>query len=122
MHGIEGLELAQKTTAVLYGSDPSSALSVLSPAEMRKVFGQQADFVRLLFSAGISLLDFAMKIGCFKSEGDAARIIEAGGFYVNQVRRRNAEEVLMPGTHVLPNQTTLVRVGKRNYYIVEWTM
>ena len=39
-----------------------------------------------------------------------------------QVRRRNAEEVVMPGTHVLPNQTTLVRVGKKNYYIIEWTM
>ena len=122
VHGVGGLELAQKTTDVLYGAEPSEALAVLSPEEMRKVFGGQADYVRLLFSAGLCLTDFAMKIGCFKSEADAARIIEAGGFYVNQVRRRNAEEVVMPGTHVLPNQTTLVRVGKKNFYIIEWTM
>ena len=123
VHGVSGLELAQKTTDILYGTEPSAALAVLSPEEMRKVFGGQGvDYVRLLFSAGLCLIDFAMKIGCFKSEADAARIIEAGGFYVNQVRRRNAEEVVMPGTHVLPNQTTLVRVGKKNYYIIEWTM
>jgi tyrosyl-tRNA synthetase len=63
-----------------------------------------------------------MKIGCFKNEKVAAKIINAGGFYINQVRRQNAEEVIMPGTHILPNQMTLVRVGKRNYYVVDWTM
>ena len=57
-------------------------------------FNPKADYVRLLFSAGLCLLDFAMKIGCFKSERDAARIIEAGGFYVNQVVNRWWDEFM----------------------------
>ena len=63
-----------------------------------------------------------MKVGCFSTPRDAARIISAGGFYVNHVRRQNPDEILMPGHHILPNDTSLVRVGKKNYYVVEWTV
>ena len=62
-----------------------------------------------------------MKIGCFKKERDALRIIIAGGFYINQTRVVNPEEVLVHGVHILDNNLALVRVGKKNYYIVEWT-
>lgn len=41
VHGAAGLELAQRTTDILYGAEPSEALAVLSPEEMRKVFGGQ---------------------------------------------------------------------------------
>ncbi len=34
------------------------------------------------------MLELSMKIGCFRSEKDAVRVIEAGGFYVNQVGNR----------------------------------
>jgi tyrosyl-tRNA synthetase len=69
----------------------------------------------------MSVLDLAMKMGCFHTENDAVRIISAGGFYINQVREQNVDKILIPGQHILPNQTTLVRVGKRNYYIVDWS-
>ena len=65
--------------------------------------------------------DFATSIGCFRNERDALRIIGAGGFYINQERVLNPEEVLVHGIHILDNGLTVVRVGKKNYYIVEWT-
>jgi hypothetical protein len=65
--------------------------------------------------------DVAIKVGCFKTERDAIRIIGAGGFYINQQRCSNTEEVILHGVHILPNNLMLVRVGKKNYYIVEWT-
>ncbi len=126
VHGERGLDLARKTTDILYKKEASGsaetlrALSELSADDAKVVF-EQADFVRLLFSAGMSLLEFAMKVGCFKVEKDAQKVIAEGGFYVNQVRRQNTEEIVMPGTHILPNNMTIVRVGKRNYYIVDWT-
>ena len=67
------------------------------------------------------LADVALKMGCFKTERDAVRIIGAGGFYINQKRCTNTEEVILPGIHILPNSLMLVRVGKKNYYILEWT-
>lgn len=51
---------------------------------------------------------------------DALRIISAGGFYVNQQRVNNPSEVLSANAHVLKNNISVLRVGKRNYYIVKW--
>lgn len=39
---------------------------------------------------------------------------------MNQSRVTNIEEVIVPGIHILKNGLTLLRVGKRNYYIVKW--
>ncbi len=120
VHGQGGLEEAQRITSVLYDSNPGM-LGQLSLAELRSTFINAA-YVRLLFETGLTVLDLAMKVGCFKSEKDAIRVISAGGFYVNQIRVRNTEEVVMPDVHLLPNNSMLIRVGKRNYFIVEWLL
>lgn len=127
VHGPEGLNLATKATKILYGSNELSEaewikqLSNLNESEMLAIFSQ-ARYTRMLFTPGISIMEFALKIGCFSREKDAQRIISAGGFSINQVKRTNIEELLINGVHVLPNNLTLVRVGKKNYFIVEWTM
>lgn len=51
---------------------------------------------------------------------DAIRIISAGGFYINQKRAQNVAELITNGIHILENGLTLLRVGKRNFYIVRW--
>lgn len=48
------------------------------------------------------------------------RIIQAGGFYINHQRIKNINEVITESAHILPNLISLLRVGKRNYYIVKW--
>lgn len=86
----------------------------------------------------MTVLELAMKAKCFPTESnvltfnlsrcnlifnipdDAVRIITAGGFYVNHQRIKNINEVLSSSTHFLPNGITLIRVGKKNYYIVKW--
>ena len=82
----------------------------------------QGPSARIMYTPGLSLIEFSLKIGCFKSDKDAQRIIAAGGFSINQVKRTNIDELLILGVHILPNNLTLVRVGKKNYFIVEWTM
>lgn len=119
VHGEEGLHQAETTTGILYRNDMAS-LGRLSLEEARAVF-QQADFLQRLYQPGLSVLDVALKIGCFKTERDAVRIIGAGGLYINQQRCTNTEEAIVPGIHILANSLMLVRVGKKNYYIVEWT-
>lgn len=51
---------------------------------------------------------------------DAMRIIEAGGFYINHSRVKKFDEVITESAHILPNLVSLLRVGKRNHYIVKW--
>jgi len=119
VHGEEGLSLAERTTAVLYQQDVAT-LARFTPEEAGEVF-QGAPYLRRLFQPGTSVLDLANMVGCFKHERDAMRIIGAGGFYINTVRMTNIEEVLVHGKHIMANDLTLVRVGKKNHYIVEWT-
>lgn len=64
------------------------------------------------------LIKFIQK-SCFS--GDATRTISEGGFYINQNRCTNVGEIISPTVHILANQFTLLRIGKRNYHIVQWT-
>jgi len=119
VHGQEGLELAQATTDILYSQDIKT-LSSLTLDQARNVF-TGAPYLQRLFSPGLSVLDMAINVGCFKTEKDATRIIRAGGFSINMVKVNNTEEVITHGKHVMENGLTVIRVGKKNYFIVEWT-
>lgn len=62
----------------------------------------------------------AMKARLFPTTDDAKRIIAAGGLYINQSRVSTPSHVVVPGVHVLPNNYTLARVGKKNYCLIKW--
>jgi len=119
VHGQAGLEMAQTTTDILYNQDINT-LSSISLEQARQVF-TGAPFLQRLFSPGMPVLDLANTVGCFSREQDAIRIIRAGGFSINMVKVNNTEEVLTHGKHIMENGLTLVRVGKKNFYIIEWT-
>lgn len=94
-------------------------LSKFSAQEVMNVF-DGAKVAELPYESGLTIYGLAMKINCFKTEQDALRIIPAGGFYINNSKIINTNEVITPGIHILPNNLTLVRVGKKTYHIVKW--
>ncbi|XP_017045201.1 tyrosine--tRNA ligase, mitochondrial [Drosophila ficusphila] len=118
VHGEHGLKQAERVTNALYKGNVEG-LAELNLAEIQQTF-QGATMVDLLTEPGMSILQLAMKAKCFPTETDAVRIINAGGFYVNQKRVQNIAEVLTTGIHILRNGVSLLRVGKRNFYIVRW--
>ncbi|XP_055551361.1 tyrosine--tRNA ligase, mitochondrial [Wyeomyia smithii] len=118
VHGEEGLQQAEKISGALY-SGQVEALGELAVRDIMQTFGG-APLVEILPEPGITVLDVAMKARCFPTEKDAVRIIQAGGFTINLNRAKNVSEVLTPGVHILKNNISLLRVGKRNYYIVRW--
>ncbi|XP_060655425.1 tyrosine--tRNA ligase, mitochondrial [Drosophila nasuta] len=118
VHGENGLKQAERVTNALYKGNVDG-LAELNVMEIKQTF-QGATMVDILPEPGMSILDLAMKAKCFPTETDAVRIINAGGFYVNQKRVQNIAEVITTGVHVLRNGVSLLRVGKRNFYIVRW--
>ncbi|XP_055389544.1 tyrosine--tRNA ligase, mitochondrial [Condylostylus longicornis] len=118
VHGKEGLEKAENVTNALYEGN-IDGLSELNINEIKQNFSG-ATLCEILPEAGMTVLDLAMKSKCFKTEVDACRIISAGGFYINLKKAQNISEIISPGIHTLKNGLTLLRVGKRNYYIVKW--
>ncbi|XP_053963774.1 tyrosine--tRNA ligase, mitochondrial [Anastrepha ludens] len=118
VHGEKGLKQAERITDALYKGSVD-ALGELNYEEVKSVFAG-AKVVDILAEPGMSMLQLAMKAQCFITESDATRIITAGGFYVNQKRVQNIAEIITAGIHVLKNGLSLLRVGKRNFYIVRW--
>lgn len=119
VHGEAGLVAAQKATDAMYDTSIEK-LSQLSVCDISGIF-KGATVVNLLLKPGITILEFALSAACFRNESDARRIIQAGGFYINHQRVTNVDEVLSPSVHVLPNKVSVVRVGKKNYWIVKWS-
>ncbi|XP_053607108.1 tyrosine--tRNA ligase, mitochondrial [Plodia interpunctella] len=118
VHGEAGLSQARRATDAIYSKDVT-ALASLTQDELAQVF-TGAPVVRLLLQPGITVLDLGVRANCFPTENDAMRIINAGGFYINHQRVKKVDEVITESAHILPNLTSLLRVGKRNYYIVQW--
>ncbi|XP_044253839.1 tyrosine--tRNA ligase, mitochondrial [Tribolium madens] len=118
VHGEKGLAAAQRATRALYERS-IAALSEMNPSEIKSLF-EGATVVEILPEPGQSVLDLAIRVGCFLTKEDAVRIISAGGFYINHQKTNNPSEVLNLNVHRLSNNVTLLRVGKRNYYVVKW--
>ena len=122
VHGQKGLDLAFKTTEILYNKNQGQVLDTLrsiSKDELKSIF-QSAAYVKMIMQPGMTILQFAMKLQCFKNEKIAQDIIQSGGFSVNQIKRTNIDQVILPGEHILQNQLSLVKIGKKNYVIVDW--
>uniref|UniRef100_A0A1B6C6N0 Tyrosine--tRNA ligase n=1 Tax=Clastoptera arizonana TaxID=38151 RepID=A0A1B6C6N0_9HEMI len=118
IHGEEGLKSALTTTDAMYDSSLDK-IAMLNATDLMSIF-KGATLVDLLLRPGISVLQMVMEAECFKKENDALRIIAAGGLYINHQRAMNPEEILVKSVHILPNNVSLVRVGKKNYWIIKW--
>jgi tyrosyl-tRNA synthetase len=118
VHGEKGVAAALKATEALY-EQSVTALGQMNASEVKSLF-EGATIVDILPEPGQSVLDLSMKAGCFPTKEDAVRIISAGGFYINHQRTNNPNEILNLNVHRLANNITLLRVGKRNYYVVKW--
>ena len=110
-----GLELAEQSSKLLFGSPETmiKTLQTLSREEIQDIF-PGAKLSRQFFQSGLTILDFSMKLGVFPNEKYAQHNIEAGAFSVNQIKRKNIDEILLHGDHILANNLSLVRIGKKN--------
>ena len=122
VHGQKGLDIAIKTTEILYNKDASKVIETirtLSKDELKRIF-QSAAYIKMMMQPGMTILQLAMKLQCFKNEKIAQGIIQSGGFSINHVKQTNIDQVILPGEHILHNQLSLVKIGKKNYVIVDW--
>lgn len=47
-------------------------------------------------------------------------MVSDGAVWINHTRADKPDQVLIPKLHVLANGLSLLRVGKRNFYIIKW--
>ncbi|KAM9313088.1 tyrosine--tRNA ligase, mitochondrial [Gastrophryne carolinensis] len=118
VHGKEGLASAKRCTQALYHSS-MDALEAMSDQELQELF-QEAPFVEVLHEPGTRVLDACLKAAAIPEGARGFDIISNGGVSFNHRKVTNPDEVLVLGQHILRNGLSLIRVGKKNFYIVKW--
>nr|XP_020479813.1 tyrosine--tRNA ligase, mitochondrial [Monopterus albus] len=118
VHGKEGLESAKRSTNALYNSSVQ-ALEEMSDEELQELF-REAPFHELLLEPGTTVIDACRRISAIPEGPRGYQMVSDGAVLINHKRIENPEQVLIPRIHILSNGLTLLRVGKKNYYIIRW--
>ncbi|MBS1824565.1 MAG: tyrosine--tRNA ligase [Acidobacteria bacterium] len=124
-------QLAAECTAVIHSRDAVKAVESVS----RILFGQYEDdpspeTIAMLahevpvteipgeeFGAGIPLADLAVRTKLAESKGMARKLIDGGGFYMNNERQSQATR-LVKADDIRWSGALLLRSGKKNYHLV----
>jgi tyrosyl-tRNA synthetase len=117
VHGEAGLHSAKLATEILFGRE----ISGLSDAELSGVFADvpSASLSRQALSEGLDIVTLLTATELAKSKGEARRIVQAGGVYLNNRRFENVETPITSAD--LASETMLVlRSGKKSYAIVRF--
>ncbi|XP_074839894.1 tyrosine--tRNA ligase, mitochondrial [Carettochelys insculpta] len=118
VHGKEGLESAKRCTKALYHSNVE-ALEAMSDQELQELF-REAPFAELLFEPGMSVLDLCRKVNAIQDGPNGYRTITDGGVSINYIQVTKPETVLIFGQHILKNGVSLLRIGRKNFYVIKW--
>ncbi|KAG8512271.1 Tyrosine--tRNA ligase, mitochondrial [Galemys pyrenaicus] len=118
VHGQEGLDSAKRCTRALYHSSVD-ALEVMSDQELKELF-REASFSELVLDPGTSVLDTCRKAKAIPDGPRGYRMITEGGVSINHRPVTNPDSVLVVGQHILKNGLSLLKIGKRNFYIIKW--
>ncbi|XP_044050318.1 tyrosine--tRNA ligase, mitochondrial isoform X1 [Siniperca chuatsi] len=118
VHGKEGLESAKRCTNALYHSSVQ-ALEEMSDEELQELF-REAPFHELLLEPGTTVIDTCRRVNAIPEGPKGYRMVLEGAVWINHRRTDKPEQVLIPKLHILSNGLTLLRVGKRNFYIIKW--
>ncbi|XP_029288805.1 tyrosine--tRNA ligase, mitochondrial [Cottoperca gobio] len=118
VHGKEGLESAKRCTNALYHSS-IQALEEMSDEELRELF-RESPFHELLLEPGTTVIDACRRINAIPEGPRGYQMVLAGAVWINHSCSDKPEQVLIPKIHILSNGLTLLRVGKKNFYIIKW--
>ncbi|KAJ8401382.1 hypothetical protein AAFF_G00386130 [Aldrovandia affinis] len=118
VHGKDGLESAKRCTSALFHGS-LQALQMMRDTELQELF-REAPFRELLLEPGTTVLDACRLAQAIPDGARGYHMVTDGGVWINHSRANTPEQVLVPGQHILSNSLTLIRVGKKNFYILKW--
>ncbi|MGM9941120.1 MAG: tyrosine--tRNA ligase [Bulleidia sp.] len=110
VHGEEGLARAQRITETFFHGDIMS----LPAEEIREGL---SDAVRTQVQDGTPLIDALVLAGISKSKGDARRLIQQGSVSVNG-EKQTALDFALHRSDAVNSEFTILRKGKKNYYLI----
>jgi tyrosyl-tRNA synthetase len=114
VHGEAGLAKALRSTAVLHGE----AMDGLNADDLMTVFVDvPSGELAMEAIGGQPVLNVAAEAGLCKSRGEARRLIQSGGLYLNNVRVAAPEATVTDGD-IIDGRMLVLRSGKKRYLVV----
>ena len=119
VHGPEGLVKAERATSIFFGAE----IEGFRDAELEEVFpdvpSKALPRARLADDEGLTLVDAFAEAGLAKSKGEARRIVQQGGAYVNN-RRLEDPRACLTEEHLASETVMVLRSGKRKYGLLRF--
>ena len=116
VHGRAKVERARVASQTLFGGDMSN----LTPEEIRDIFDDvpSSDFALSELETGqTAVIDFLVRNEVTASRGEAKRLLESGGIYLNNVKVSETNTIVSTSASIA-NKYIVVRKGKKNYFLV----
>ncbi len=114
VHGAEATTAARKSAAVLFGGE----LKGISASQLLDIFAEvpsttlSKDQIQ-----GQVAIDLLVQTKLSKSKGEAKRLVESGGAYINNERISDIGAKVGP-EHLIDGQLIVFRAGKKSYHLV----
>lgn len=115
-HGEAEARAAEEAARVVFGPLKISVQDTISVAEQVAVFKAipTTTLPRIRLETGVGVLEIFAEVGLTQSRGEARRMVQQGGIYVNDRRIDEVEAVLTPAD--LTPEGILLRAGKKKYH------
>jgi len=117
VHGEAGLQRAVKASQVLFGGD----MLGLTAAEIQEIFSHvpSCQLPKIdLEGAGLSIVDICSRSGLTSSRGEARRLVQGGGIYLNN-RPVTDFAQMVTQQDALEGRFLVLRKGRKDYHLVE---
>ncbi|HEX6540165.1 MAG TPA: tyrosine--tRNA ligase [Ktedonobacterales bacterium] len=115
VHGEETALAVAEASQALFGGGVESLSEVALPHLAGAV--PTSPLVASALDASVSLVETLVSEGILKSKGEARRLIQQGGLYVND-RRVTDPDMLLTRDSALFGRAILVRAGKNKYHLL----
>jgi tyrosyl-tRNA synthetase len=116
VHGKDALDRAKFASQILFGGD----MAGLSASEIKDIFEDvpSANFALSELEKGETIItDFLTANQITSSKGEAKRLIESGGIYLNN-KPFSETNLFVSKDFSIEGKYIIVRKGKKNYYLV----
>jgi tyrosyl-tRNA synthetase len=115
VHGAEATQQALSASQTLYGGSDK-----LDAASIEALAAQGVPSINIPLSrleSGLSVADACVETGLAKSKGEARRLIQQGGVYVNNVKVADQAAILR-AADLVASVAIVLRGGKKNYRLI----
>lgn len=118
VHGEEALQKARRASQAIFGGD----LGGMDDATLEHIFRDvpSTELPHSTLTGGLPLVDVLVQCNVFASKGEARRMVQSGGLYLNNERIDGLETKLTEQS-LASERICVIRKGKKNYHLLKFT-